>query len=224
MKQPNDSDWTLLETLWNYLLIESELPDKADAIVIGGTGVKTDGADRAADLYHAGVSKQIVTSGFSNPYLTSVATPEAVILADRLVELGVPRQAILVDELARNTGDNILNSAKALDAIGMKPKNIILVHKPYMTRRFLATAEAQWPIPQPNFFVTSKSITPKDYYAHYESLDDVNKMIQLMIGDYDRIKAYPAQGLSSEQPFSREADDAVRELKARGFAGKGMTR
>lgn len=222
MKQPNDSDWMLLEALWSYLLVESEMPDRADAIVIGGSGAMTDGAERAADLYHAGVSKQVVTSGFSNPYLTSLATPEAVILADRLVELGIPRESILVDELARNTGDNILNSAEALDATGTKPKDIVLVHKPYMTRRFLATAQAQWPIPQPNFFVTSKPITPRDYYALYESLDDENKMIQLMIGDYDRIKAYPAQGLSIEQPFSQEAEDAVRELKARGFASKEM--
>ena len=49
-----DQDWHHLHVLWEYLCVESRLPVRADAIVIGGAGAMIDSAERAAELYHAG--------------------------------------------------------------------------------------------------------------------------------------------------------------------------
>ncbi len=216
----SDRDWELLQIIWDYLVVEDKVPTHADAIVVGGSGSLTDMSFRAAELYHAGVAPVVVVSGFANPEFEAVST-EADLLADTLIEQGVPSASILRDHYATNTGDNIINSAKILKSTGIQAGSVILVHKPYMTRRFLATALAQWPQPQPKLYVTSLPTTLKDYHGLYDSLyPGQEKMVPLMLGDYQRVKSYPAKGFSVKQPESPEADDAYRELVSRGFVGK----
>ena len=214
-------DWESLQVIWDYMVVEGELPSHADAIVVGGSGALTDSALRAAELYRAGVTQTIVVSGFANPEFEADVT-EATLLANVLMEQGVPLEAILLDHDATNTGDNIINSARILSQAGIDAKDIILIHKPFMTRRFLATAQAQWPAPQPNLYVTSQPTTLKEYNALITSLYGIEseRMIYLMLGDYERMKSYPAKGFSTRQPESLEADAAYEELVNRGFAAK----
>lgn len=147
-----DEDWVLLQTVWDYLVIDDEMPEKADAVVVGGSGFLTDGALRAAELYHRGVAPIVVVSGYMSPIFSGITT-EADLLAGVLVERGVPSEAILRDHEATNTGENIINSADLLKHAGVNARKIVLVHKPFMTRRFLATALAQWPQSQPKLCV-----------------------------------------------------------------------
>ncbi len=216
-----DRDWELLQIIWDYMVVEDEVPTSADAIVIGGSGMTTDSALRAAELYHAGVAPVIVASGFANPEFSASVT-EAEMLADVLIDQGVPPEAIKRDHAATNTGDNITNSANILKDAGIYAGSVILIHKPFMTRRFLATALAQWPQPQPRLYVTSWPTSLKEYHAlharFYGSEDE--KMIYLMLGDYERIKSYPAKGFSVKQPESPKADAAYEQLAERGFTIK----
>ena len=217
----SDRDWELLQIIWDYLVVEDKMPAHADAIVVGGSGALTDMSFRAAELYHAGVAPVVVVSGFANPEFEAVST-EADLLADTLIEQGVPSASILRDHYATNTGDNIINSAKILKSVGIQADSVILVHKPYMTRRFLATALAQWPQPQPKFYITSLPTSLKDYHTVYANLYGPNQetMIHLMLGDYERIKSYPSKGFSVKQPKSLGADVAFDELARRGFVRK----
>ena len=125
------------------------MPEAADAIVVGGSGTRTDMAMRAAELYHQGIAPIIVFSGFAHP---EFGTNESELLKSYAIEHGVPEKAIITESLAMNTGLNVVLSAQKLKEAGIALKRVILVHKPFMTRRFLATAEAQWPKPQPEFF------------------------------------------------------------------------
>lgn len=215
-----DQDWHHLWLLWEYLCVESRLPARADAIVIGGAGAMIDSAERAAELYHAGVSPWIVVSGFANPYHGATET-EATLLGRQLQRLAVPNSAILFEHQAANTGENITRSARLLAEMMIQSKDIILIHKPYMTRRFLATAEAQWPYPRPRLYVTSQPTTLEAYYRLYEATyGSAAMMLTLMLGDYERIKTYPAKGFSTPQPSSLSADMAWQALVARGFLPK----
>lgn len=217
-----DQDWHHLQVLWEYLCVESRLPARADAIVIGGAGAMIDSAERAAELYHAGVSQRIVVSGFANPYHRATET-EATLLGRQLQRLAVPKSAILFEHQASNTGENITRSAQLLAGAAIQAKDIILIHKPYMTRRFLATAEAQWPNPQPRLYVTSQPTTAEAYYQLYEvTYGSAAMMLTLMLGDYERIKIYPDKGFSTPQPPSFSVDTAWRALVARGFLPKAQ--
>lgn len=217
-----DQDWHHLRVLWEYLCVESRLPARADAIVIGGAGAMIDSAERAAELYHAGVSQRIVVSGFANPYHRATET-EATLLGRQLQRLAVPKSAILFEHQAANTGENITRSAQLLAGAAIQAEDIILIHKPYMTRRFLATAEAQWPHPHPRLHVTSQPTTVEAYYRLYEvTYGSAAMMLTLMLGDHERIKTYPIKGFSTPQPPSTSADTAWRALVARGFLPKAQ--
>ncbi len=219
MSEINDQDWQALQVVWDYLLVESDLPNQADAIVVGGSGNMVDAAQRAATLVKQGVSGKVIVSGFANPYVEATL-PEADLLVDELLRCGVSEGFIVKDDQARNTGENIFNAAKILS--DKRLEKVILVHKPYMTRRFLATAEAQWPSPQPELFVTSQPTTLREYYLLNCRVASGRQMIEMMLGDYQRIKEYPAKGFSTEQPFSEAAEKAFQSLVKRGFSGKAM--
>ncbi|MCL1876904.1 YdcF family protein [Candidatus Saccharibacteria bacterium] len=218
----SDQDWQNLQVIWDYLRVESDMPKHADVAVIGGCGVITVGAERAAELYKNGVVKYIIASGFADPNSSCPERTEADMLAEVLRRNGVPDSTILREPEASDTGKNITKSIEILHRKNIKPRRVILVHKPYMTRRFLATALAQWTEPQPEFFVTSKNIAFRDLYELYEKTDKLGgaNMIRLMLGDYERIKTYPQFGWSVEQPFSETAERAYQELLKSGYQGK----
>ena len=201
--------------LYDYLRVDSKLPQKADVIVVGGSGVRVDMAEHAAELYTQGRAPVIVFSGFAHPKFN---INEAEIMAKRAQELGVPSEAIIVEQHATNTGLNIQLSERALRRRGINARKIILVHKPHMTRRFIATAEAQWPRPQPQFFVTSVIDNFDEYLAREESLGLGERMLRSMLKDYSVMKTYSAQGYQTEQPVSAEAEAAYQRLIAAGFS------
>lgn len=214
---PTVNDWHNLEILGEYLRLETSLPERADAIVVGGAGALLQGAIRAAQLYHHGLSPLIVVSGFANPYYQTDHT-EATIMKRELLRLQVPSSAILTEHQAQNTGQNITKSEELLRQQGVELKDVILVHQPFMTRRFLATALAQWPGSQPHLYVTSLPLTVKQNYDLYQPFfGKTNRAFEIMIGDYQRIKDYPALGFSVEQPVSEQAELAHKYLLDRGF-------
>jgi uncharacterized SAM-binding protein YcdF (DUF218 family) len=217
-----EENWEDLEVIWNYLRVESGVPDRADAAIVGGSGKMIDGAERATELYKKGIVDLIVVSGYSG-FENSIlgGRTEAEVLAEVLIENGVPEMAILREPRATNTGENIIFSEKLLRERGIEGKSVILVHEPYMTRRFLATALAAWPEPQPKLFVTSKDISMRGYYEHdMQAYGGDGLMISLMLGDYERIKSYPSLGFSVVQPVSEQAEQAYVRLETAGFVGK----
>ena len=213
-----NNDWETLEILWRYLRVNSSLPNQADVIIVGGAGLVTEMAIRAAELYNAGISNKIIVSGFRVATL-DMKKSEAMLLKDVLLNNGVLSTDILVDEAATNTGDNIVNSIRLLSEERINTNNVILVHKPFMERRFLATAEAAWPKPQPNFFVTSSSVSLREYNAVHQNLypHELLRMVSSILGEYKRIKEYPRKGFISEQPIVEEVDNAYNSLIEKKF-------
>jgi len=125
---------------WLYAQLEREHPSvavealpRADvAIVLGGAIGQplppravpdaSDAVDRvlhAARLFRAGKAKAILVSGGNLPWL-SASKPEAALISDLLVELGVPRSAIVLETESRNTRENALNSAAMISARNWK--------------------------------------------------------------------------------------------------------
>jgi uncharacterized SAM-binding protein YcdF (DUF218 family) len=118
----------------------------AGAIVLLGGGVAppypplywmdlNDAADRvvhAARLWHAGKAPLIVSSGGGGPYIGGPQTPGDA-MADLLVELGVPRDAIVVEGRSRNTYENARYSKEILDARGIRDV-LVVTSASHMTR------------------------------------------------------------------------------------------
>ena len=71
--------------------------------------------------------------------------PEAEFFADIAREKGVPDEVILVEPNSTNTGENIRMTRALCEQRDLEVKSAILVSKPNMNRRGLATCQLFWP-------------------------------------------------------------------------------
>jgi uncharacterized SAM-binding protein YcdF (DUF218 family) len=198
-----------LQTIWSALVRSDSIPVKADAIIVGGCrdlGL----AERTSELYHAGVSDLIIVTGYQPQTMDMT---EAKYLSDRCVELGVPRSVIVLEEMASNTGENITLAASKINEHKDYVESVILVHKPYMSLRFLATAQAQWPKPQPRFYATCQTISFEDYCK----VNDLQDTAWKMLGDLKRMDGYVASGFQTVQNIPQSAKDAYAKIIKGGF-------
>ncbi|MDQ6845497.1 MAG: YdcF family protein, partial [Bacteroidota bacterium] len=91
-------------------------------------------------------------------------------------------------------------------------QHFIVVQKPYMERRSYATFKKHWP--QKHLLVTSPQI-PFDEYATSDI--PLEKVINIMTGDLQRIRLYPAKGFQIYQEIPAEVWRAYEKLIHAGF-------
>ncbi len=89
-----------------------------------------------------------------------------------------------------------------------------------MTRRFIATAEAQWPEPKPIFYVTCASMNFSEYYNYATELGLVDSFLGSMLKYYDSVLTSPSLGYQTIQSFDVRTDEAVKRLLRQGFSAR----
>jgi len=203
--------YRLAKKLWDYHHMHHEL-QKADCIlVLGSHDLRV--ADRGADLWLGGWAPLIVFSGGLGNLTKEVwEEPEADQFARIASEKGVPEEAILIENKSTNTGENIVFTRQLLQEKNLDPGTFIVVQKPYMERRSFATFKKHWP--EKNLIVTSPQIPFEQY-----TTDEISpeKVINIMVGDLQRIKLYPAMGFQVYQDIPADIWLAYEKLVALGF-------
>lgn len=170
-------------------------------------------ADRAAELYLEGWAPLLIFSGGLGNVTRGVWTePEADKFARIAIEKGVPAEAILIENQSTNTGENITFTQKLLEERGLECKTFILAQKPYMERRTYATFMKQWPGKE--ILVTSPQMTMAEYPNEEISFE---RMLNIMVGDLQRIKLYPEKGFQIPQEMPDEVWQAFEKLVALGY-------
>ncbi|XP_071149023.1 uncharacterized protein SCO4629-like [Mytilus edulis] len=187
--------------IWNYMRIDDR-PVKSDIIIaLGSYDIRV--AERAADLWNDQYAEYILFSGKSgNLTRGKWKKTEAEIFRDIAIAKGVPANKIIIETKSTNTGENIRFSYRLLLNRNSLHSNIILVQKPYMGRRTLATFQKQWPGSIGKLYVTSPQITLLDYPNN--EVGDLDDVITIVIGDMQRIDSYAKLGY---QTFQRIPDD-----------------
>lgn len=199
--------------LWNYHQVHHE-PVVSDLIfVLGSNDLRV--ADRAAALFHDGLAPLILFSGGTGRLTEGWTETEAEQFAARARDLGVPEEAILIENRSTNTGENIRFSRELLLEKGIDPRSILAVQKPYMERRVLAAMEVQWP--GVSLRVTSPRLSFTDYST--EGISE-RLVIEAMVGDFQRILDYPALGFASAQEVPPTVMEAFENLRRQGFTGQ----
>ncbi|HYF31761.1 MAG TPA: YdcF family protein [Chitinophagaceae bacterium] len=209
MIDPHIIAWA--KTLWDYHHMRHAL-QKSDCIfALGSHDLRV--ADRAAELYLEGWAPLVIFSGGLGNVTKGVWTePEADQFARIAVTKGVPSEAILIENRSTNTGENVLFTRQLLAAKNIDPRSFILVQKPYMERRTFATFQKQWPGKQ--MIVTSPQIT----FEAYPTADiPMERVINIMVGDLQRIKYYPEKGFQTYQEIPPHVWNAFEELVNAGF-------
>ena len=139
---------------------------------------------------------------------------EAEKFAEIMEANGVPRDKIILETEAVNSGENVRYSYELLKRMGTIPKKIILVQKPTMERRVFATFRNYWPEENYELMVTSP---PFSYEEYVGPIVDRETMIHIMVGDLQRIKLYPAMGFQIPQEIPDAVWDAYEKLVTAGF-------
>lgn len=187
-----------LQLIWDYMLLHHTLK-KADAIfALGSHDIRV--GEYAAQLWLEGWAPYLICAGSGTVHNDNPAwgdfcgSTEADIFADVARKKGVPDEAILIENKSQNTGQNYEFTTNLLKEKGVVLKKVIAVQKPYMERRTFATGKIWWP--DVDLVVTSPPISFLEYIqTGYQD----EHWIHAMVGDFQRIKEYPARGFQIEQ-------------------------
>ena len=214
MKMTTDTRF-LAEQIWHYHQMNHRL-EKADAILVLCSHDKRV-AERGAELFLEGWAPLLIFSGGLGAITSGMWTEsEADQFAAVAINLGVPRDKILIENKSTNTGENVLFTRRLLAEQELDPEKFILVQKPYMERRAYATFRKFWP--EKKVLVTSPQVSFAEYLRAYKNekltSDDV---ISIMVGDLQRIREYPARGFQIPQEIPGDVWDAYNELVRAGY-------
>lgn len=199
--------------IWNYHHLNYSL-EKSDCIIVLGSH-DTRVAERGAKLFLEGWAPLLLFSGgLGNLTKGLWDEPEADKFANIALKMGVPANKILIENKSANTGENIRFSYNLLKEKNISVSKLILIQKPYMERRTFATFMKQWPGQKVKIIVTSPQINFEDYPNDNIKMDQV---INIIVGDLQRIKEYPAKGFLIYQEIPAEVWNAYEKLVSLGF-------
>jgi len=204
---------SLAKQLWDYHHMNHVLVKSDVILALGSHDLRV--AERAAQLYLEGWAPLLVCSGGLGNLTSGIWTEsEADKFADIAINMGVPESAVLVENKSTNTGENIAFTATLLKEKGILPHSFIIVQKPYMERRSYATFKKHWP--DKDVVITSPPISFEDYATADIPVD---RVIEIMAGDLQRIREYPAKGFQIPQEIPNDVWSAFEKLIALGFDG-----
>lgn len=204
----------LAKRIWDYHHMNQQLT-RADCILVLGSH-DTRVVERGAKLFLEGWAPLIIFSGGvaheQDLLKTGWDKSEAEIFSAIAVTMGVPADKILIENKSMNTGENILFTKRLLEEKGLNPQQFIVVQKPYMERRAYATFRKIWP--EKEVVVTSPPLSFEEYPNQEISLEEV---INIMVGDLQRIKIYPEKGFQIPQEIPDDVWHAYQVLVKMGY-------
>jgi uncharacterized SAM-binding protein YcdF (DUF218 family) len=208
---PSQEILSLAHVIWNYHHVNHELKRSDCILVLGSHDTRV--AERGAELYLQGWAPLLIFSGGLGR-LTDGLWQEAE--ADKFskiaMQMGVPANAILVENKSTNTGENIHFTRQLLEQKNLYPETFIVVQKPYMERRSYATFKKVWP--EKDIIITSPQISFEEYPIGDLTMD---RVIQIMVGDLQRIKLYAEKNFQIEQDIPQKVWKAYEQLVKAGY-------
>lgn len=210
----SNADWAAAKVVWEYHHLHHELRPTSAAIGLGGHDLGV--AEFAAELYSRGFFPVLVFTG-NNSATTVQRFPggEATAFRERAIELGVPDSAIIVEPRAKNTGENISFSRRALEDRGVHADSVMLISMPGMERRAYATCRKAWP--EIEVLCASQ---PIDFERYVHACGDHRLVIDDLVGDLQRVMEYPGLGFAVAQDVPDDVLAAYEQLVHSGFTSR----
>lgn len=212
----NEETLHIAEIVWEYMLLRQPVQDADCLLVLGSRD------DRVA-VYAAELSKRltystVMVSGGISHTQDLLATywgeeTEAAHFSKIYRENG-GRGDVILEDRARNTGDNAHFSYELLKSKGIRVESLLIITKPYTERRALSAFEAQWPDTHTKIRVSSMGGSLEDYCNLEQPFDLV---VNIMAGDMQRILEYPKRHLQTPQDVPSGVMEAYQRLVALGY-------
>ena len=204
----------LANIIWDYHHMNQDLK-KADCILVLGSH-DTRVAIRGAQLYLDGWAPLLAFSGGLGRLTEGMwDQPEADKFAEIAINMGIPQDKIIIENQSTNTGENILFTKQKFEAMDIHAERFIIVQKPYMERRAYATFKNFWP--DKEVVVTSPQIAFEDYCSDNNGEITKEMVINIMVGDLQRIRIYEEKGFQIHQEIPDYVWDAFKQLVLGGY-------
>lgn len=203
-----------IETLWDYMQLKHELKPADCLFVMCSNDVRV--AEHAASLYHQKLAPLIVFSGGEGRFTDGLfEKSEAETFAEIAKMSGVPSEAILLETESTNSGENVRFTEQRLKEEGKNCSSFILVQKPFMERRAIATFEKQWQSPYSQLQVSS---TAHPFFEYINEDMPLMMVLEALMEDFSRVKSYPEKGFQTEQNIPQQVESSYQVLLERfGF-------
>lgn len=175
-----------IKKITEYIFLESN-PQKADLALVFGTRHR-EAIKKAYELYQTGLAPKILISGGKNRV---TGENEAMEMNRKLIELGVNKDDIILEDQSSNSLENVLFSKKIIDEkIGFKKiKKIIAVVKHYHSRRALMTLKKYFPEN-----IELMTVTYEIYGFAFDNWFNNGVGREKVLGEWNKIKEYLAKG------------------------------
>lgn len=204
----------LANIIWDYHHMNQDLK-KADCILVLGSH-DTRVAIRGAQLFLDGWAPLLVFSGGLGRLTEGMwDQPEADKFAEIAINMGIPQDKIIIENQSTNTGENILFTKQKFEAMDIHAERFIIVQKPYMERRAYAMFKNFWP--DKEVVVTSPQIAFEDYCSDNNGEITKEMVINIMVGDLQRIRIYEEKGFQIHQEIPDYVWDAFKQLVLGGY-------
>lgn len=202
------------QIVWAYHQMNHDLEPSELGLGLGSHDLGV--ADAAVTLYRQGKVPRLLFSGANSPTTREIFPDgEAIAYRDRAVALGVNPRDILVESDATNTGENFEFAKRRVEHEGLEVHMLTVVCKPYMQRRAYATCRMVWPEVEVQCYSG-----PLSYEEYVESIGDEKLVIDMLVGDLQRVMMYPGLGYAIEQDIPTEVSEAFANLVDQGFTSR----
>jgi uncharacterized SAM-binding protein YcdF (DUF218 family) len=173
---------TALKTILGFLIdaVPLEKLPNADAIFVFGH-IDPRVAEQAARVYGLGKAPKIIVSGKGRKEIPGHKN-EAQFYANILKRAGVPESALILEEEAMNSLENVILGMDACHKKGFYPKSLILVAMPPLLRRSRAVFKKHFP----EIAVCGS--------AFDMSFSEYQTFIKRLIEEFDRFVPYAEKG------------------------------
>lgn len=203
-----------LKILWDYHNLHHKLRHSDVGIGLGSHDIGV--ARFTASLHQRTLFPWIVFTGANAPTtIERFPRGEAIHYREEAIKLGIPADKILVEPRATNTGQNIEFARQLLADHNINISSVTLISRPYQQRRAYATCQRLWP----EVVVTcaSESLSLEEYI---DTIGDVQRVANMIVGDTQRITKYAELGFSVPQKMPESVQQAYNRLVVAGYTSR----
>jgi uncharacterized SAM-binding protein YcdF (DUF218 family) len=166
----------------------------ADLLCVFGTREDVEQrVDEAFRLWRAGYFRWSIVSGGVTP---GSARSECAIIVEAMIARGIPRELILREDRAMNTGENVIFSLPVIDAaLGLANiRSVICLGNSWTARRYPMTLHRHWPEVEKMLVTIDSFATPLALW-HTDP-----EFARRILCEWDKIEPYRAKGFVAEWP------------------------
>ncbi len=179
-----------LQETWDYLSVSDDAEEVDVIFLFGSQDQKA--PSKAYELLREGYAPIVLATGSYGIYTKGKShKTEAESFKEALLSLGASQEEILIEPNATNTAENINFGMQVLQKANLNIKKAIVINRPYMMKRILATFNKLFPQIEVICCPTNYTL---DDYINWMDEKQIGRAEKRLKEEVLRLYNYPKQG------------------------------